>query len=108
MALNLAPYPCILVLEQSNTSQGTDGPQPSRTFGVISNKHSNLSGNSPATPPADRLITSTSGKEDHMGTPSSWPLPCKRAVLLTATLVVLASYFALCLALMRLSVLFLH
>jgi hypothetical protein len=43
-----------------------------------------------------------------MGNPSSWPLPYKRAVLLTAALVVLVSYLALCLALMRLSVALLH
>ncbi len=40
-----------------------------------------------------------------MGTPSNWPVAYKRAVLLTASTIVLAGYLATCLALMKLSVL---
>jgi hypothetical protein len=43
-----------------------------------------------------------------MGIPSSWPLAYKRVVLLAAFVIVLVSYFVMCLALARLSVLFIH
>ena len=43
-----------------------------------------------------------------MGNPSCWPLAYKRAVLLTASFIVLLAYLAMCLALMRLSLLVLH
>jgi hypothetical protein len=43
-----------------------------------------------------------------MGTPSSWPLAYKRAVLLTASFIVLTGYLAMCLALTRLSILLIH
>jgi hypothetical protein len=43
-----------------------------------------------------------------MGTPSSWPPACKRAVLVTASFVVLMGYLTMCVALIRLSVLLIH
>jgi hypothetical protein len=43
-----------------------------------------------------------------MGTPSSWPPAYKRAVLLTASFIVLMGYLTMCLTLIRLSVLLIH
>jgi hypothetical protein len=43
-----------------------------------------------------------------MGIPSSWPLPYKRAVLMTASFIILMGYLTLCLALLRLPVLLVH
>ena len=40
-----------------------------------------------------------------MGTPSSWPVTYKRAVLVIASLIVLTAYLTTCLALTRLSAL---
>ena len=53
-------------------------------------------------------VAPTWGKEEIMGTPSSWPPAYKRAVLLTASFVVLTGYLAMCLALIRVSVLLIH
>ena len=53
-------------------------------------------------------VAPTWGKEKTMGIPSSWPLAYKRAVLVTASLIVLTAYLTTCLALTQLSVLFVH